>query len=208
MHSRLRMQESVGIRSANLENRSLDSCFFAFALVENAHLEAAPLCPACVHPHQHLRPILCLGATGAGTDLDLRISEIIRTTKQRLELERSHLIAKLRGFGVELALHLRLGAVLQHLVELECARDAPAQFVVGVDPAAQRFYFLQRRLRFLLVVPEARFRHLGVERAQASALAVDVKDTSATPRVGRYSASDLDCVHSPPFYGPSARLNP
>jgi hypothetical protein len=54
---------------------------------------------------------------------------------------------------------------------------------VWVDPGAQRFHFLKRCLRFFLVVPETRVRHLGVEHAQASALAIDVKDTSATPRV-------------------------
>jgi hypothetical protein len=54
-------------------------------------------------------------------------------------------------------------------------------------------------LGFLLVVPEARVGHLGVQYAQTSALAIDVKDTSATPSVCLACASDHGCVRFPPF---------
>ena len=104
-----------------------------------------------------------------------------------------------RGLGIELSLHLRLRAVLKHLIELEGADDAPVQLVVGVEPVAQRFHFLQCRLRFFLIVPEAGVGHLGVECAQASALAVDVKDTSATPPAAPCSASMRGRVRFPPF---------
>jgi hypothetical protein len=104
-----------------------------------------------------------------------------------------------RDLGVELSLHLGLRAVLQELIELERAVDASAQLVVWVEPIAQRFHFLQRRLRLLLVVPEAGIGHLSVECAQAGALTVDVKDTSAARPVALCSASDRDRVRFPPF---------
>ena len=87
MHARLWPQKSVGVQPANLQHRTLDAGFFAFALVEDTHLEAAALGPSCVHAHQHLCPVLGFGATGAGADLQLRIAEIIRPAQQRFHLE-------------------------------------------------------------------------------------------------------------------------
>ena len=128
-----------------------------------------------------MRPVLRLGSTGTGADLELRVTVIVRPAEQRLHLEGIQVFAELRRFGIELALHLGLGGVLQQLVELQRAYNAVVQFVVGVDPSAQRLHFLENRLRFFLIIPETRVSHLGVEPAQASALAVDVKDTSVTP---------------------------
>jgi hypothetical protein len=88
---------------------------------------------------------------------------------------------------------------LKQLVELESADNAAIQLVVGVDPTAQSFHFLEGGLRLVLIVPETRVGHLGLEHAQASALAVDVKDTSAAPPAALRSASDRDRVHFPPF---------
>jgi hypothetical protein len=39
-------------------------------------LEAAPLAPAQVHAQQHLRPVLRLGAAGAGLDVDEAVAAI------------------------------------------------------------------------------------------------------------------------------------
>src|SRR5688500_5685641 len=73
------------------------------------------------------------------------------------------------------------------------------KLVEGLEPIAKCFDFLKGGLGFFLAVPEAGVRHLGVEDGQSRALAVDVKDTSATPPAGRSSASDRDCVRCPPL---------
>ena len=72
------------------------------------------------------------------------------------------------------------------------AVDAGAQLVVGLDPALQRLDLLQRSPALLLVVPEAGVGHPRLECAQRLALAVEVKDTSAAPRVALCSPSMRD----------------
>ena len=87
MHARLGAEKAERVLALDLEHRALDSRFFALAQVEDLDRVAFSLRPARVHPHEHLRPILRFGATGAGADLDLRVAEIVRSAEQRTQLE-------------------------------------------------------------------------------------------------------------------------
>src|SRR6266498_3213125 len=94
MHPGLRAQEAVGVLAPNLQDGALDPRLLSFTLVEELDLEATPLRPPRVHPHEHRCPVLRLGAPGTGADLDLRVPEVVFAAHQRLELERI-------DFGVE-----------------------------------------------------------------------------------------------------------
>src|ERR1051325_1400768 len=103
VYAGFRLEESVGVHALDLEHGTLDARFFALAHVED--LDAVPfaLGPSGVHAHQHLRPVLRLGAAGTGADLDLRVAEIILPGQQRPQTERFDL----RPEHGDLALHLR-----------------------------------------------------------------------------------------------------
>src|SRR6266404_458373 len=202
MHAGLRSQESIRVRSADLEHGALYPRFLALALVEDGYLETSSLRPTDVHPHEHLSPVLRFRSAGTGADLKLRKAKIVRPAQKGSHFKRLDVVVDARGFRVELALHFWLGSVLQQLVEFESAFYAAIQLVIWVEPIAQRLHFLERRLCFLLDIPEGGVGHLGVECAQASALAVDVKDTSAAPPVALGFASVRDRVRFPPFNRP------
>ncbi len=51
------------------------------------HVEPLPLRPAHVHPHQHLGPVLRLGAAGAGMDGEDGIAAVVGSLEHRLQLE-------------------------------------------------------------------------------------------------------------------------
>ena len=68
--------------------------FLALAQVHDLDAVALSLGPARVHAHEHLRPVLRLGAAGAGADLELRIAEVVRMRQQRSETKLFELLAR------------------------------------------------------------------------------------------------------------------
>ena len=54
----------------------------AYPSIEDLDPVPLPLCPARIHAHQHLRPVLGLCAAGASADLDLGVPEVIRAAEQ------------------------------------------------------------------------------------------------------------------------------
>ena len=55
-------------------------------LADDLDLVVAPLGPADIHALEHLRPVLALGAAGAGMDLDIGVVGVGFAGEQRLDL--------------------------------------------------------------------------------------------------------------------------
>src|SRR5665213_4307920 len=108
MHSSFGLEKAVRMIAANFEHRTLDTGFFTFAAVEYLHGVAPAFRPAGVHPHQHLGPVLCLGAARARGDFYLRVAEIILTAKKRAQLEGGYCIVERVKFGIKISEHLRI----------------------------------------------------------------------------------------------------
>ena len=131
--------------------------------LQQLDLEAAPLGPAHLHPQDHLRPILGVGAAGAGVDRDERVAGVVAPREQALLLERGETRSTPASCSLsspasdsssagELGQLRELGDVgLERGERLELARRAG---VLGAD--------LRRALG---VVPEAGLAHLRLERA-------------------------------------------
>ena len=66
-------------------------------------LEPVPLRPAHVHPHEHLGPVLGLGAAGAGMDREEGVAAVLGPLQHGLELERLHPAGDLLGLPHQLA---------------------------------------------------------------------------------------------------------
>ena len=72
--------------------------------------EAVPLGPAHVHAHQHLGPVLRLGAAGAGMDREERVAPVVGTLQHRLELEARRMPSSSRAdLALQLRFHRRVG---------------------------------------------------------------------------------------------------
>ena len=186
MHAALRLEPAIGVRPLDLEGARLDARLLARALLQPAHLEAAPLGPARVHARQHLGPVLRLGAAGAGVDLDIGVVGVGLTRQQRLEPRLARLLARLaeRPFGVGDHRLVLLG--LGHLDQAGAVVDRGAQPLDGGDRGLEAGALLHHRLGLLLVVPQRRILGARVQLGETDDRAIVVKDASsgaaATPR--------------------------
>ncbi|MNV52283.1 hypothetical protein D3C71_1443650 [compost metagenome] len=94
VHAFLRLQVAVGIEACDLQRDTLHAGFVAGQIVEYLDFVAPLLRPAAVHPQQHLRPVLRLGAAGAWMQLENGIQPVIRLIEEQAELERLELLDK------------------------------------------------------------------------------------------------------------------
>src|SRR5688572_29076476 len=99
-------EKAVRVLALDLEDGALDTRFLAFAQVEHVDAEALPLCPARIHAHEHLRPVLRLGAPGTCRDLELRVAMVCLATQEGAQLELPDLGLKLLRFSLDLARHV------------------------------------------------------------------------------------------------------
>ena len=77
----------VGVLPGDLDRHRLDPRLFARQQVDHLGLEPLALTPAQVHAHQHLRPVLRLGAARARMDGEDRGLGVVRARQHDLELE-------------------------------------------------------------------------------------------------------------------------
>src|SRR5436309_2280082 len=81
------LQIAVGVRSSNLDRHALDAGLFAWCLVENIDAESVAFTPTQIHAQEHLRPVLGLGAAGAGVDRHDSRPPVVLATKGQRELQ-------------------------------------------------------------------------------------------------------------------------
>ena len=188
VHTRFRLEKAKGIHAFDLQHRALDPGFFPDAHVEDVNAVPLSLGPARIHAHQHLRPILGLGAARASADLELGVAEIVRSRQERPQAKGRELLAQHRRLALDFGAQLlvRLGG--EHVLELRRALDARCDRVERIDPRLDGLDLLDDGLRTLLIVPEARCRHPVLETPQRIALGIQVKDTSAARPVARRAA--------------------
>ena len=158
VHALLGAVEPVGVLALDPERRRLDAGLLPRADLEQLDLEAALLGPLHLHAQDHLRPVLGVGAAGAGVDGDERVAVVVAPGEQALLLE--HLQAALDGRELALELGLDLLVLARHLGEALDVLDVGQQRL-ELLLAAGGARVLGADLRGgVLVVPEARLGHL------------------------------------------------
>ena len=120
VHAGLGLQPAIGVRPAHLQRRRLDAGLLALALLQQLHLVAVLLGPAHIHAHQHLGPVLRLGAAGAGVDLDVGVVGVGLAGQQALDL------APLRLLGQRAQRRHALGRHRRIAIGLGQSRSVPA----------------------------------------------------------------------------------
>src|SRR6185503_20613169 len=91
----LGLEPAVGVLAREQQGRRLDARLLAGALFHQRRLVAVVLGPADVHARQHARPILALGAAGAGVHLEIGVVAVGLAREQRLHLLPPCLLGKL-----------------------------------------------------------------------------------------------------------------
>jgi hypothetical protein len=140
--------------------------------------------PAQIHPQQHFRPVLRLGAAGAGLNVQVRVVGVHLTREHAPEFEA--LYARLEAPQVAFHFGCR-GRVIffdRKREQLVCIAQTVLDLVETDDDLLQPRPLLAERLRALRFVPDVRLLQLALDLGQSFRLLIVVKDTSSThPRV-------------------------
>ena len=183
MHAGLGLQPAIGVRAADLQRRRLDAGLLALALLQQLHLVAVLLGPAHVHAHQHLGPVLRLGAAGAGVDLDIAVVGVGLAGQQALDLAPLRLLGQRAQRRHAVGDHRRVALGLGQLDQFERVGDLALQRCARrrSRPASR----LRSRIMLLRgggIVPEAGVLGAGVQFVEAGDGGIPVKDASSAAR--------------------------
>jgi hypothetical protein len=104
MDAALGAHPAISRPAVDLDGRALDPGLLAFLLIDDLGLEPVALRPAEVHPEEHLGPVGCLRAPGAGADRQDRPALVVLTGEEQrgpfateVGLERGDLAVELRA---------------------------------------------------------------------------------------------------------------
>ncbi len=147
-------------------------------MIDQLDLHAVALGPALVHALEHLRPVLALGAAGAGIDLDIGVVAVGLAGEQRLDLVGLGARGEFAQAGERLGLHLGVAFGLGHLDQLDgvvaVALDRGHRLDRFVEPAA----LLHDRLRLLGIVPQRGILDARVEFVEPALRAVPLDEAA------------------------------
>ena len=87
MHTVLGLHQPIGVAALEHELDIAEAGLGAFGDGENLDVEAPLVGPAVVHPHQHLGPVLRIGAALTGLDLTNGIALVEFPGEQRAHLK-------------------------------------------------------------------------------------------------------------------------
>ncbi len=154
-------KEAVGVLASGDEGGRLEPGLLPRRGLLHLDLEAAPLGPAQVHAQKDLGPVLGVGSAGPGVDGDDGVAGVVLAAEQTRLLELGQAPLDRAELGAELGRHLLV--LGRHLGQVTEVGD------IGLEPAEEPQPFLRPSVRGrgpgrgLLVVPEARLAHLGLQ---------------------------------------------
>ena len=174
MHAVLRLQVAVGkLPTFYLHRHALDAGIVAIEDVGNRHLVAVSLGPSLIHAHEHLCPVLCLGATGTAVDFQHGIHRVFLLAEHVLQFEA---LDGLDGAGIVI-----VDLLFRHhlvLIEVESQLQLVGQgshLLIAVEPHLDAFHLFHLFLGPLAVIPEVRGLRSEVFLLVFHLLSVDVE---------------------------------
>ena len=171
------------VLALHLNRRALNPHDLAGQGVQNARLKPAPLGPARVHPHQHLRPIRGFRAPCARVDGQNRVVAILGIAQHILQFERVQCPPHLGQLGGDFGQGLGIAFFAREFKQHVQIPDLPIQFLPAVDPVLLGIAGVDDLLRGFPVVPKIRHAHPLFKFGDFCAALHHVKDTSrAHPR--------------------------
>jgi hypothetical protein len=183
MDAALAGQLAEGVLAGDGEGGRLDARLFAVLVVVHLGFEALLLGPAQVHAHQHLGPVLALGAARAGMHGDDGVQRIGLAVEHGARFQ---LLGK-GGQGLDVA--LQIGEHVFALAgQLEVGSMSPVRRTSSSSSATSASRRLRSRISGLVALgfgPERRIGQLGFYFGEFPADASRVKDTPAGRGLGR-----------------------
>jgi hypothetical protein len=179
VHAGLGAQAAVGVVAEDLQRHALDAGDLAVGALEHLHPEAALVAVLDVHALEHRRPVLRLGAAGAGLDVREAVVGVERVGEHAPELERGdvvldavHLARDSREDGV-----VALGA--RHLEQLGRVAQVRVDRGQAADRRVEGLLLAPELLGARRVAPDLGIGEQGFDYAETLLLALEVKGTSA-----------------------------
>ena len=166
--------------------------------VDHLGLEAGALRPAQVHAHEHLRPVLRLGAARSRVDGDDRVLRVLGPREDDLELEGLELFREALETLLDLGGEALVAGLGGHLPEQAWSPPRGRRSSLeGVDACGPARRAPARAPCALRVSSQKLGRgHLGVDQAEAGLLGGEVKDAPGGRR-GAAPASATSRLSSP-----------
>ena len=176
---RLRAQHAVGVLAGELDGRRLDAGDFAFGFFEHLDREALALAVLDVHAQQHRRPVLRLGAAGAGLDVDEGVERVGRVVEHAPEFQPGDVLLDAVDVGGDGVQRVVVVFLARHLEQVAGVGEAGGDAVEDEDDAFERLLLLAEFLRAFGLIPDRRVFEFAADRVQLIVLLIVVKDTSA-----------------------------
>ena len=159
MHAILALEVAVGKVALDADGDALDAGFVTVDEVLDGGLVAMALTPSQIHAHEHGCPVLALGASGAGVDLEDGVHLVLVVAQHVAQLEFLEHRQRLAVESVEFVFLDE--AFLDKVKTCRDLVDGEFYFLAAVNPVTQGLDFLHLCLGGLLVLPEV--GHMGAE---------------------------------------------
>ena len=166
MHAMLALEHTVGVGTLDHHGGRLDAGFVAVQHVQHLYIVAVRLRPAAVHTEQHLRPVLRLGAAGAGVEGQNGVVVVV------LAVEHRHQLQLVDGFFDSVDRFLALGCqrgvvfLLDHQQQGFCFLVLGGQLAEALQLVLDLAHLADDLLAALLIVIKAGHRHLMLQLRQ------------------------------------------
>jgi hypothetical protein len=158
----LGLQHPVGVLALHGEGGGLEPRLLAGARLDQLGLEAAVSGPAEIHAQKDLGPVLRICAARAGVNRDDGVAGVVLTAEEGVLLQSVELAPERRNRRLDLVCHLAV-----HGVELAGVLELVLQAAVAIESLGQTRVLGGNRCCPVLIVPEARCAHLGLELCDA-----------------------------------------
>ena len=173
MHAVLALEQAVGVGALDHHRSTLQTGFVAVLIVQHFHGHAVGSGPAVVHPVEHLRPVLRLGAAGTGMEGQDGVAVVVLAVQHGHELQLIHRLLhgvdRLFGFGD----HFRVVLLVQHFQHGLGVIVQALQLFKAVQLAAQVAHLVEHLLAQLGIVIEAGAGHGVLQLLHALAGGLD-----------------------------------
>jgi hypothetical protein len=182
VHARLGPQPAVGVLAFEADRAALDARDLTVVAVDDLGLESVLVAPAQVHAHEHLRPVLRLGATRASLDVEERVVRVHLAREHALELELADRAIEIAEVGLDRPRRARVALGLREVEQFAGLDETAAQPVERSDHGFEPGALAAKLLRALRVLPDGRVLELPQDLGQPLTLAFVVKGTPSAHR--------------------------
>ena len=167
VHAAFGLEPAIGVMPQHADRGRLDAGLFAVALFQPLDLVAVLFRPAGIHAQQHLRPVLRLGAAGAGVDFDVAVVVIGLARQQGLQFHLAGAFLQDANLGLGIVDHALVAFHLAQLDQFEQFGQLALGGAAALDGGIEFSALAHDLLRGGGVVPQVRILGRGIELVEA-----------------------------------------